>query len=85
MSATGVIYFLIAIIRIAVLGALIAVIAAVSGASAAISDEEDGLDWRRTHKAVKKITDKVQGKKDVRKQMSFFVSKKKIKLSEILL
>ena len=35
---------LIAIIGIVVLGALIAVIAAVSGASAAISDEEDGLE-----------------------------------------
>lgn len=44
MSATGLFIFLIAIIGIAVLGALIAVIAAVSGASAAISDEEDGLE-----------------------------------------
>ena len=44
MSATGFFIFLIAIIGIAVLGALIAVIAAVSGASAAISDEEDGLE-----------------------------------------
>ena len=42
MSATGLFIFLIAIIGIAVLGALIAVIAAVSGA--AISDEEDGLE-----------------------------------------
>lgn len=42
--SNGVIYFLIAIIGIAVLGALIAVIAAVSGASAAIVDEEDGLE-----------------------------------------
>ena len=41
MSATGLFIFL---IGIAVLGALIAVIAAVSGASAAISDEEDGLE-----------------------------------------
>jgi hypothetical protein len=41
MSATGLFIFLIAIIGIAVLGA---VIAAVSGASAAISDEEDGLE-----------------------------------------
>ncbi len=40
----GLFIFLIAIIGIAVLGALIAVIAAVSGASAAISDEEDGLE-----------------------------------------
>ena len=44
MSATGLFIFLIAIIGIAVLGALIGVIAAVSGASAAISDEEDGLE-----------------------------------------
>lgn len=44
MSTTGLFIFLIAIIGIAVLGALIAVIAAVSGASAAISDEEDGLE-----------------------------------------
>ena len=44
MSATWLFIFLIAIIGIAVLGALIAVIAAVSGASAAISDEEDGLE-----------------------------------------
>ena len=44
MLATGLFIFLIAIIGIAVLGALIAVIAAVSGASAAISDEEDGLE-----------------------------------------
>ena len=44
MSATGLFIFLIAIIGIAVLGALIAEIAAVSGATAAISDEEDGLE-----------------------------------------
>ena len=42
--SNGVIYFSDCIIGIAVLGALIAVIAAVSGASAAISDEEDGLE-----------------------------------------
>ena len=41
MSATGLFIFLIAIIGIAVLGALIAVIAAVSGASAAISEKEN--------------------------------------------
>ena len=41
MSATGLFIFLIAIIGIAVLGALIAVIAAVSGASAAIVDDEE--------------------------------------------
>ena len=44
MAATGLFIFLIAIIGIAVLGALIAVSAAVSGAFAAISDEEDGLE-----------------------------------------
>ena len=44
MSATGLFIFLNEIIGIAVLGALIAVIAAVYVASAAISDEEDGLE-----------------------------------------
>ena len=44
MSETGVLIFIGCIIGVAVLGAVIAVIAAVSGASAAISDEEDGLE-----------------------------------------
>lgn len=44
MTETGVFIFLAAIVGVAVLGALIAVIAAVSGASAAIVDEEDGLE-----------------------------------------
>lgn len=44
MSATGLFIFLIAIIGIAVLGALIAVIAAVSGHLQLFLDEEDGLE-----------------------------------------
>lgn len=44
MTETGLIIFLVAVIGIAVLGALIAVIAAVTSASAAIVDEEDALE-----------------------------------------